>query len=91
MTVPEVDDIKDYDIQMESEVIQPRDVDIWQAAKVVGVTSNNEGEKIVEFNHNPILNIKVYGVMFTDGEVHHYEAKTIAENIYSQVDEDGHW
>ena len=28
--------------------------------------------------------------MLLDVAVHHYEAKTTAEHIYSQVDEDGH-
>ena len=68
----------------------PRDGDHQKVARVAGVSRNNEGQKIGEFNHNPILNTKVYDVMFPDGAVHQYEAKAIAENIYSQVDEDCH-
>ena len=68
----------------------PRDGDHQQAATFLGVSSKNEGNQIVEFNHNPILNIKVYDVLLPDVAVHHYDAKNIAENIYSQVDEDGH-
>ena len=68
----------------------PRDSDHQQAARVVGVIRNNEGQIIGEFIHNPILNTKVYEVMFPDGAVHQYAAKTIAENIHSQVDEEGH-
>ena len=73
---------------MKSEVVLPRDGDHQKAARVVGVSRNNEGQTIGEFNHNPILNTKVYDVTFPDGAVHQYESKTIAENIYSQVDED---
>ena len=65
----------------------PRDGDHRQAARVLGVSRENEGEIIGEFNHNSILNTKVYDIVFQDGAVHQYEAKTIAENIYSQVDE----
>ena len=61
-----------------------------QAVRVVRVIRNNEGQTIGEFNNNPILNTKVYGVMFPDGAVHHYAANTIAENICYQVDEEGH-
>ena len=75
---------------MEAEVVLPRDGDHQKSARVVGVSRNNEGQKIGEFNRNPILNTKVYDVMFPDGAVHQYEAKAIAENIYSQVDEDCH-
>ena len=68
----------------------PRDGDHQQAARFIGVISTNEGKKIEEFNHNPILNTKVYDVMFPYGAVHQYVANTIAYNIYSQVDEYGH-
>ena len=61
--VPEVYDIKDYDLYIEAEVILPRDIDHQQAATLLGVSSKNEGNQIVEFNHNPILNIKVYDVL----------------------------
>ena len=89
-TVPEVDNIKDYDFYMESEVMLPIDGDRQQSARVVGFIRNNEVQTIGELNHNPILNTKIYDVMFPDGAVHQYTAKTIAENIYSQVDEGGH-
>ena len=60
---------------MKSEVVLPRDGDHQKAASVVGVSRNNEGQIIREFNHNPILNTKVCDVMFPDGAVHQYEAK----------------
>ena len=45
---------------------------------------------IGHFNHNRILNNKVYDVMFPDEAVHKYAVNTTANNIYSQVDEDSH-
>ena len=89
-TVPEVDDIKDFDIFMETEDMLPRDGDHHQATRVVGIIRNNDGQTIREIDHNLILNTKVYDVMFPDGVVHQYAANTISENIYSQVDEDSH-
>ena len=46
LTVPEVDDINYYDLYMESEVVLPRDGDHRQAARVLGVSRENEGEII---------------------------------------------
>ena len=41
-------------------------------------------------NNNPILNTRVYNVMFPDGAVLQYAENIIAENMYSQVDSNGH-
>ena len=38
------------------------------------------------YNNNPILNTRVYGVMFPDVAGCQYAANIIADNIYSQVD-----
>ena len=59
----------------------PRDGDHQKPARVVGFSRNNEGQKIGEFNHKPILNTKVYGVMFPDVAVHQYGANTIARGF----------
>ena len=90
LTVPEANDIKYYDIYMESERMLPRDGDYRQAARFVGVSRINIEHNIGEFDHNLILNTKVYDVMFPDVSVHRYAANTISMNIYSQVDEDSH-
>ena len=37
-----------------------------------------------------MLNTNVYEVMFPDGSTSRYATNIIAENIYSQVDADGH-
>ena len=65
----------------------PRDGDHRQAARVVGVRRKNKGQTIGEFNHNLILNTKVYDIMLPYGAFYQYEANTIEENIYYQVDE----
>ena len=38
---------------------------------------------------NPLLNILTYDVDFSDGEIKEHSANVIAENMNSQVDEDG--
>ena len=42
------------------------------------------------YNKNPIINTKVYDVMFQDGAVCYYAANIIADNTYSQVYSNGH-
>ena len=42
------------------------------------------------YNNNPILDTMVYDIMFTDGAVCQYAENIIAENMYSQVDSNGH-
>ena len=89
-SMPEADDISDYDVYIDAEVMLPKDGEHMQAARVIGQSRDKEGKTIGTFNQNPILNTKIYDVMFPDGSVSQYAANIIAENIYSQIDEDGY-
>lgn len=89
-TVGEIDDLVDPDLYFDAEVMLPKDGAHMQAARVIGQSRDKDGNTFGEFNQNPILNTKVYDVLFPDGSIQQYSANTIAENIYSQVDEDGH-
>ena len=53
-------------------------------------TKDKDSNIIGTYNPDPILNTIVYDVMFPDGSVSKYSANLIAENLYSQVDEEGH-
>ena len=90
-TLPEIDDITKYDlyIAVDAEVMLPKDGQHMQAARVIRPSKDEDGKRIGTFSQNPILNTTVYDVMFPDGTVTPYAANIIAENIYSQVDEDG--
>jgi hypothetical protein len=59
-------------------------------AKVIGRHKDKNGNIIGSFNENPILNTIVYDVEFPDGAMKQYAANLIAENMYSQVDSEGH-
>jgi hypothetical protein len=48
-----------------------------------------DGNLIGKTDNNPIKDTSVYQVQFDTGEVEEYTANIIAENIYSQVDDDG--
>ena len=89
-TLPEADTISDLDLYINAEVLLPKDGEHMQAARVIEQARDEDGDVIGDYNVNPILNTRVYDVMFPDGSIQQYAANLIAENIYSQVDEDGH-
>ena len=89
-SMPEADDLSEYDVYIDAKVMLPKDGEHMQAARVIGQSRDKEGKTIGTFNQNPILNTKVYDVMFPDGSVSQYAANIIAENIYSQIDEAGY-
>ena len=61
-----------------------------QAAHVVKVATNPMGKEKGRYDPNPILDSRVYEVMFPDGDVEQYAANILAENMLGQVDEHGH-
>ena len=59
--------------------------------KVLGRHFGPNGEVTGPFHENPLLNTIVYDVEFPDGAVCEYSANVIAQNVYSNLDEDGHF
>ena len=51
---------------------------------------DNEGRPIGKSSTNPILDSRAYEVEFIDGQTEVLTANVIAENILSQINEDGH-
>ena len=60
------------------------------SANVVSRVKDNSEKLKRTCNKNPILDTRVYYVMFPDSAVCQYAANIIAENLYSQVDSNGH-
>ena len=61
-----------------------------KSAKVIGRSKDSDGNVVGNYNENPHLNTMTYDVEFPNGEVREYTANVIAENMYAQVDADGH-
>ena len=59
-------------------------------AKVKERKRNSDGELIGSTHENPILSTAIYKVESPDGTINEYSANIIAENLYSQVDDDGY-
>ena len=64
--------------------------DSIKAARVIGRSKDSNGQIIGVYDENPLLNTLVYDVEFPDGDIKEYSANVIAENMYAQVDPDGH-
>jgi hypothetical protein len=87
---PDIDALAEgiYDTLISAEVMLPRD-GILTPAKVVGRKRDAMGNPIGTANNNPVLDTRVYEVMFQDGMTSEYAANLIIENIFQQVDEEG--
>ena len=77
------------DTLINAEVLLPQGEDL-QKARVMKRRINTDGNEIGTYDSNPLLNSIIYEVEFPDGTVRDYGANVIAENLYSQLDEDGH-
>jgi hypothetical protein len=60
-------------------------------ARVIKRSRGPDGEKIGKYHKNPIFDTLAYLVELADGTVDEYTANVIAENLYSQVDDEGHY
>jgi hypothetical protein len=88
--MPEADafDAQTYDQYILAEVMIPKG-DNLVTAKVLGRKHDHDGNPIGIGHSNPLLDTRIYKVQFPDGHTEEYAANAIAENIYSQVDEEG--
>jgi Reverse transcriptase (RNA-dependent DNA polymerase) len=85
----ELDDPDTYDAYVTAQVCMPKD-DVLELGTVIKRKRDAEGNLIGGYDDNPALDSRVYEVEFSDGQVLEYSANLIAENLYSQVDEEGH-
>jgi hypothetical protein len=89
-SMPEADewDAEAYDQYISAQVRLPKD-----GTEVLGQVISRKrdvvGNPIGKSNVNPILDTRLYQVMFPDGNVAEYSANVIAEYLYSQVDNEG--
>ena len=77
-----------YDLLIHSEVVLLHR-DKLRNAKILRRSLDSTGRSVGTYHKNPILNTLVYDVEFPDGEVKEYSANIIAENLLSQVDDEG--
>ncbi|KAI2491884.1 Reverse transcriptase (RNA-dependent DNA polymerase) [Fragilaria crotonensis] len=76
------------DEYISASVLLPRGEDVVRA-KVIGRMHGRDGNPLGMRHSNPILDTREYQVEFPDGSTATYAANVIAENLYSQVDDEG--
>ncbi len=86
--MPEADTFN-IDTYLQAQLSLPK-ADGYKAATVLCRKHDIHGNPIGMANQNPILDTRIYEVQFTDGHVEEYAANVITENLYAQIDEDGH-
>ena len=86
--MPEMDGVSDLDRYINAEVLFPNGNKIERGIVTSRVT-DGKGNPVGTYDPNPIVDSRVYEVMFPDGIINQYAANIIAESIYNEVDEDG--
>ena len=97
VVIPEVDELvesSEYDPEgyngyISAQVLLPKG-DEFKVGTVVRRRVDDNGNPTGKANENPILDTREYEVQFGDGDILEYSANVIAENLYSQVDAEGH-
>ena len=74
-------------LPIHSKVMPPHGEEL-HSVKVKGQTKDLIGNLIRTYNKNTLLNSMLYDVELPDGAVKKYYANIIANNMYSQVDQD---
>jgi hypothetical protein len=89
-SMPEADewDAEAFDQYISAEVKLPRD-GTEVLGQVVARKHDHDGNPVGRANLNPILDSRLYEVVFPDGTTAEYSANVIAECLYSQVDNEG--
>ena len=89
--VPEADNTPDaYDPYLAMEVSIDRGGEQPAFAKVTKRLKDSNGNPIGVANRNPILDTRLYEVQFFDGETMPLTANLVAENMFAQVNDEGH-
>jgi hypothetical protein len=95
--IPEEDDSFTPDVfgdmYLNMEIALPHgggDPEDTQFAKVTKRLRDAEGRPIRTANENPLLDTREYEVEFLDGHVEAMSANSIAQHLFSQIDEEGH-
>mmetsp|Transcript_1849 Transcript_1849/g.3781 ORF Transcript_1849/g.3781 Transcript_1849/m.3781 type:complete len:250 (-) Transcript_1849:1930-2679(-) len=86
----DADDFLDYDQYINVECQLPKDNETLSAAKIIGQALDEQGNVVGNYHANPVLDTRVYDVLFPDGAVKQYAANIIAKHMYSQCDNEGY-
>ena len=87
---PEADDEEAIDKYLNTELILDVGTNNERRGRVIKRSRGQDGEPIGRAHTNPLFDTREYDIEFTDGSIEKYTANIIAENMYAQVDSEGH-
>ena len=70
--IPDANEFPEYDTYINSEVVPPKGGDCFKSTKVVRQATKSDGSAIFLFNNNPILDTRIYEVVFNYGSIQEY-------------------
>jgi hypothetical protein len=88
--VPDVDNVDGYDEYIGAELMFDFMGDDAAWGRVIKRAKGENGQPLGARNANPILDTRMYTVQLSDGSHCELSANIIAENLYAQVNEQGH-
>ena len=87
--MPDIDEVPDLDRLIGTKVVLPQDGIRMQMGQVVGRVTDGGGRPVGNYHKDPLLDTRVYDVIFPDGSSQQYSANLIAESIYMECDDNG--
>jgi hypothetical protein len=87
---PDDDDEDVIDNYLNAELLLDVSTNNERRGRVIKRAKGNSGEPIGRAHANPLFDTRQYEIEFTDGTRERYQANVIAENMYAQVDAEGH-
>jgi hypothetical protein len=80
--------MEEHDTMIGARIPLPHNNGDMQEAQVKNRKRNHDGTLVGTQNDNPLLDTRVYEVEFPDGSYAEYASNVLAENLYSQIDDD---
>ena len=88
-SIPNADLFSDFDEYINSELFLAKEGERMIAAIMVQGCLGPDGKVVGSFNHNKMLDSRIYYIMFMDGTVQQLAANRIPISMYEHVDSDG--
>ena len=87
--IPYADSFSDFDEYINAELMLAREGEGMVASKVIKRSLGPDGNAVGAFNHNKMLDTRIYDIMFMDETVQQLSANRIALSMYEHVDSEG--
>ena len=88
-SIPDADSFSDFDEYINAEPMLAREGEGMVAARVIKRSLGPDGNSVGAFNHNKMLDTRIYDIMFMDGTFQHLAANRITLSMYEHVNSEG--